>query len=206
MVKVIVFVEGGGNRKLDDACRRGFRQFFIRAGLNPSCFSIVACGNATKACERFVMRLNCPLPNEVSLLLVDSEEPVAAADAWSHLSSRKENKLRRPVGASDDSAQLMVQCMEAWFLADRETLKAYFGQSFSDSKLPSSANIEAVAKDRTLESLKDTTRESKKGRYDKGEHSFAILERLDASKVVKASHHAEALIAVIRSKSTAETK
>ena len=32
------------------------------------------------------------------------------------------------MGATDEQAHLMVQCMEAWFLADRETLAAVFGR------------------------------------------------------------------------------
>ena len=45
----------------------------------------------------------------------------------------------------------MVQCMENWFLADRETLRAYFGQGYKETALPAiTHDIEIIARDAAL--------------------------------------------------------
>ena len=61
-------------------------------------------------------------PNDLPLLLVDSEGPVAAGQtSWQHLKARDNWDKPRPV--SDDQAFLMVEVMETWFIADRH----YYG-------------------------------------------------------------------------------
>lgn len=38
----------------------------------------------------------------------------------------------------------MVQCMENWFMADKECLALFFGQGFNVNALPNNPNIEAI--------------------------------------------------------------
>ena len=91
--------------------------------------------------------------------------------------------------------------MEAWFLADKDCLAAYFGQGFNRNALPDRPEIEDVAKGDVLEGLKRATRHCKKGGYSKGRHSFDILERIDPAQVVTTSPHASRLVETLRRKS-----
>ena len=88
----------------------------------------------------------------------------------------------------------MVQMMESWFLADREALAAYYGQGFRAGALPSNTRIEDVAKDDVIDGLEQATRNTSKGRYSKGRHSFDLLARLAPAKVTNASPYAKRLI------------
>ncbi|CAM5782848.1 hypothetical protein CCAE64S_01035 [Castellaniella caeni] len=93
----------------------------------------------------------------------------------------------------------MVQCMEAWLIADPSTLKKYFGQNFHDKKLPNPANpLEHVTKDTLYRALKDATKDSQKGAYGKGKHSFELLAMTDPAKVVQASPWAQRLVETLR--------
>ena len=97
----------------------------------------------------------------------------------------------------------MVQCMEAWFLADVECLAEYFGEGFNRNALPQRREIEEIGKRDLLVGLARATRRSEKGKYGKGRHSFDILVRLDPDRVLAVSPHAECLIDTLREK-TAE--
>ena len=106
-----------------------------------------------------------------------------------------------PDGATDDNAHLMVQCMETWFLADRDCLEAFFGRGFNRKALPGHRNIEEIAKADVFEGLKNATRRCQpKGEYGKGSHSFEILSEIDPSKVLAASPHAKRLIDTLQAK------
>ena len=193
MVKVLVYVEGGRGRVLDGACREGFKKFFAKAIPSDAPLEIIPCGNASETLKRFAMRLALRDPREVPVLLVDSEEPVDS-EAWTHLAARQENKLKRPAEAPTDSAHLMVQCMESWFMADPDKLKNYFGKGFSANSLLNANSIETAAVDAVLVSLKKAAKVTSKGEYDKGRDSFKILALIDVEKVTKASPHAKRLI------------
>ena len=93
----------------------------------------------------------------------------------------------------------MVQCMEAWFVADRQSLGVYFGQDFKAAALPAQ-DVEAIAKDDLERKLKQATRSCSKGKgtYRKGRHSFELLGCLDPSKVMESSPHARWLIDALR--------
>ena len=95
--------------------------------------------------------------------------------------------------------------MENWFLADRETLRTYFGQGYRDAALPApTRNIETVPKDSSIDALKTATKDCKaKIRYGKGEHSFAILGRIDPAKVTAASPWAARFVTAVKTAMTA---
>jgi len=101
---------------------------------------------------------------------------------------RKGDKWQKPLHATDDHLYLMVQCMEAWFLADREAMRRFFDQGFQESALPApTAPIESVGKEDLYARLKKATRDTKtKGAYGKGAHSFRLLATLDP-KLISAS-------------------
>lgn len=88
----------------------------------------------------------------------------------------------------------MVQCMEAWFLADEDALERFFGDGFKAKALPKHEDIEKVYKKDLFAKLQSATRGTKsKGPYDKGAHGFKILASLDPNKVIAASKHAKRL-------------
>ena len=203
LVKCKVYVEGGGNTKVTRAaCRKGFSEFFGRAGLKGRMPRVMPCGDRREAYDDFCEALGAAHDDEFVLLLVDSEEPVAeGSDPWSHLGNRAADRWSRPREAGDDSAQLMVQCMEAWFLADQDSLARFFGAGFNRSALPARSDVENVPKDDIEAGLKMATRRcGKKLTYHKGRHSFAILAELDPGKVTAASPHAKRLVDAIRGK------
>lgn len=196
-MSVTVYIEGGGNGKeLRTRCRQGFSEFFRKAGLAGRMPKLVACGAREKAYDRFCSALG--RSDEIFVvLLVDSEGPVTEnAGPWTHL--RERDNWRKPTQATDENAHLMVQCMEAWFFADKETLANYFGNGFNRNALSNQAAVENIARIDIEQGLKNATQQCKpKGRYNKGRHSFAILGQINPEKVIAASPHARQLIAIL---------
>ena len=160
---------------------------------------VIVSGSRESAFDMFRTALGSRKAEEFIVLLVDSEDPVAESSGpWLHLSTR--DRWTKPDEATDENAHLMVQCMEAWFLADKDNLAAYFGHGFNRNALPGRPKIEDVAKEDVLQGLKNATRQCKKGEYGKGRHSFDILERIDPAQVTIASPHADRLIQTMREK------
>ena len=199
-MKVRVYVEGGGDcAPLRSRCREGFSKFFRNAGLGRAMPKVTACGSRLSAYRKFCTALANAKDGDFIVLLVDSEDPVRAASAWQHLHDRKGDRWTRPSGASDDSAHLMVQVMESWFLADKEALSGYFGRGFRETALPAHGNIEEIAKADVLTGLKNATHKcATKSQYDKGQHSFDILARLEPERVSERSPRAKQLLTTIR--------
>lgn len=205
-----VFVEGGGNNssQLKADCRKGFASFLAKAGLKGKMPKIVACGSRKDAYDDFCTALS---NGEEAMLLVDSEESVNSSllgtddeyetwKPWQHLAQREGDKWLKPENATNKQCHLMVQCMESWFLADRDTLKSFFGQGFQENQLPAAANsIEAIGKQQVYDALEKATADCKtKAQYGKGEHSFKILELIAPSKVIEASPWARRWINVTK--------
>jgi hypothetical protein len=90
-----------------------------------------------------------------------------------------------------------VQTIEAWFHADKATLRQYYGGSFKESALNGRTNVEEILKADLFDGLKRATKDCQKGEYSKGQHSFQILARIDPSKVRAASPHAERLLTTL---------
>ncbi len=198
MVKIKLYVEGGGSsRALKRACRRGFRKFIEKSGLKGTMPEIVASGSRRNAYEDFRTRQrNTAAKNEGPMLLLDAERAVGETGPWQHLKGR--DGRDRPAGATDDQCHLMVEVMESWFLADRTALEEYYGQGFQETALPSNQQIEQVAKNDVLNRIRQATRRTSKGRYDKGRHSFEILATIDSAKVTNASRHARRFVETLQ--------
>ena len=207
-----LYIEGGGDRKggraLRRALRRAFGTFFENAGLRGHLLQIVAGGDGNRTYKGFCKAHRSAGRGDFVALLVDAEEPVkSGTTGWRHLRERKENKLAQPDGAADDQVHLMVECMEAWFLADRTCLETYFWGGFKTHALPGQSNkVEAIPKDDLIAGLENAARTSEKCKkeknrtYDKGKDSFKILEMLDPKLVCSASPHARCLIDVLNQK------
>lgn len=196
MVATKLYVEGGGDSNaLRTRCREGFSAFLENAGLKGRMPRIVACGTRGKAYHHFCTALRQCRSGEFVVLLVDSEEPVPAGSGpWEFLLFRKDDRWSSPADAANDDIHLMVQCMEAWFLTDKDALARYYGQGFTATALPGDPGVEQIPKDDVLQGLRNATRHTQKGEYDKGEISFRILAVIAPDKVTKASPHASRFI------------
>lgn len=198
LVRVRVYVEGGYSSSLDTQCRKAFSEFFKKAGLSGHMPRVIACGSRTEAFKRFRTALSQADSEVISLLLVDAEDQVEPqGTSWQHLNSR--DSWQRPASALDEQAHLMVQTMESWFLADVPSLERYFGGNFRSASLTNRESIEDVPKKDVLAQLKLASRDSQKGTYDKGSHSFAILAQIDPEKVIQRSSFAKRLIDNLKS-------
>jgi hypothetical protein len=191
-VSTKIYVEGGGEQKRTvTACRAAFGKYFERvvpAGRQPR---VVVCGSRQQAYKDFVLGLNDPRYERV-LLLVDAEDHVVDGDGpWEHL--RKHDGWARPNDAEQDSGHLMVQCMESWFMADKESLVEFYGQGFNANALPARVEIELISKRDVSGGLESATRHTQKGEYHKTHHGFAILAAIDPQKVEAVSPFAKRL-------------
>jgi len=208
---VTVYVEGGNKGNLRHECRKGFRLFFEKAGFKgkmPSFFPSSGRGSAYKDYHNAVKN------NENAMLLVDSETAISPQyqkgspdtwQPWAHLKSNQQDQWEKPEGGKDADCHLMVQAMESWFLADRDGLKAFFGQGFSENALPPTP-IEDISKQTLFSALKQATRTCKtktKAIYDKGAHSFQLLARIDPKKVTQASPWAKRFVDAVQERMSA---
>jgi hypothetical protein len=147
-----------------------------------------ACGGRGAAYDDFKTALRgAATTGEYPVLLVDSEAPVNNAP-WQHLHAR--DGWERPAGAEEDQVQLMVQCMETWCVADRETLREFFGHTFQESALTPLDSLEARTKESVQEALAKATRDCGRQRvYEKGKRSFELLGRLNPVELRKHLPH-----------------
>jgi len=193
-VNVRIYVEGGSEGSTKSNCRKAFRTFFEKV-IQPGTFRVIASGSRARAFQDFCSALREHREDYI-LLLVDSETAVGAAP-WQHLNTRVGDNWQRPGGASDDQAHLMVQVMEAWFLADQQALAEYYGQGFLRNSLPRRDNVEQIPKEKVFRVLRHASRGTQKGEYHKTRHGFDLLEQIDPSIVRAASHHANRLLLVL---------
>ena len=101
----------------------------------------------------------------------------------------------QPPGAANDSAFLMVQVMETWFLADRGTLRQFFGSALNENHFRQWLDLEAVPKDTVIDALERATANCQKP-YSKGRVSFGLLGRIDPVRVANSCPHANYLLAL----------
>ena len=200
MVTATLYIEGGGEGKdLRGRFRRGWQAFFGAAGVG-SRIKIVRGAGRQQTFKRFVSAVSDPRSDTIPLLLVDSEEAVAAGQSvWRHLVDR--DGWRKPKDADEDQAFLMVQVMETWFLADTDGLRRYFGEGFRDRAVKHWPILEDVPKSTALKALESATKECRKP-YAKGKTSFELLGEVDPARVAAACPHAEALLQRLRALSS----
>ena len=200
-MSIRIYVEGGGDRaEQKNRLRRGFQEFFKKAGLAGNMPKVVACGSRTKALERFSSAVTS---NEfTALLLVDSEEPVKKRKPWQHL--KDSDNWERPGGATDYQCHLMVQVMESWFLADVEALKSYYGREFQESAVSKNTDVEVIPKQEVTKRLEKATRLTKSGPYHKGNHSADLLSMIDPAEVRDKSSYARRLVSLLETDTLSE--
>jgi uncharacterized protein DUF4276 len=192
-VSVKLYVEGGGEGQLlDTLFRQGWQQFFEAAGLAGKMPKVVRGQGRTQTLDLFAMAVARPRAGALPLLLVDSEDPVEEGHSvWQHLEARDDWK--RPPGAAENQAFLMVQVMETWFLADRDLLRRYFGSSLRENHLRPWPVLEDVPKATVFDALKKATAGCQRP-YAKGKVSYELLGQLSPKQVEAACPHAKALL------------
>lgn len=197
MVKIKLYVEGAAQRNdlQRTQCREAFSMFFKAAGVAKRPRT-VPCGSRQAAYDAFKVAVGSAKSDELPLLLVDSEDPIADGRSnWQHLKAR--DNWDKPLSAREDQVFLMVQVMESWFLADLDTLRRYFGSGFSDAQFRAWPALEAVPKQTVLEVLDKATANCKQV-YKKGDVSFAILSNLNPAQVEATCPHARSLLERLR--------
>ena len=197
VVRVRLFIEGGGNNRLNDLFRRAWTNFFKSAGLAGRQPAIVPGGSRNKTFDRFSSALREGRADDLPILLVDSEGSVTDGHSvWQHLQAT--DGWAQPPEVGGGRAFLMVQVMETWLLADRCTLRNYFGKSFRENHLPEWPDLEKISKDTVLQSLERATAGCNK-RYAKGTVSVEVLGRINPGMVVRRCPHAKTILEYLRS-------
>ena len=192
--EIRIYVEGGGDGKDQKSqIRKGFSEFFYKAVGKR--IKIIACGNRVKTFRDFQLALKTH-PRAFNLLLVDSEGPVNSTP-WQHLHNRTADKWRQPQNATNEHCHLMVQMMEAWFIADLEAIKRFYGQGFNVSPIPKNTNVEDIPKETLISAFQIATKNTIRGQYGKIKHGSKILEQLDADKVRTAAPHCNRLLTTL---------
>ncbi|MEZ2280164.1 MAG: DUF4276 family protein [Microcoleus sp.] len=159
-------------------------------------------GSRRDACDDFLMSVES-YPEAFNVLLVDSESPVSESHTpWEHLRSRKEDQpwILDSLGIDDACCHLMVQTMEAWFIADIDALNKFYNGGFKADYLREkleNQSVEKVLKYNLTKWLKSATDETSKGKYHKTRHAPKLLALLDIDKVRKASPSCERLFTTI---------
>jgi len=187
--------------------RPGFRKFFQElfdiADSKGIKITSILCGSRRDAYEDFKMALESH-PDAFNILLVDSESPVCETDTpWEHLRKRKEDQpwILDSVDLDEACCHLMVQTMEAWFIADIDALTAFYEEGFREEKIQRGMeqyqSVEQVSKDTIDVWLKAATRHTSKGKYKKAIHAPEILKLLNVARVRQASPNCDRLFTTL---------
>ena len=199
--EIRIYIEGGGDSsETKRTLKRGFSGFFSTLILEIRAkrikFDLILCGGRQAAYEAFMYAID-DHPDAFNVLLVDAEAAVVGKK-WAHLKKRDKWSSR---GLSEEHCHLMVQVMEAWFLAGPDGLEAYYSDpGFSRKALPSVKNVETVDKARVYTALKEATLGTRKGEYHKIKHASALLDRLRIEQIRGSSKHLNDFYMTINSK------
>ena len=94
----------------------------------------------------------------------------------------------------------MVQVMEAWIIADIETLRRFYGQGFNANPIPGQEDVELIAKTDLERALIQATRNTQKGEYHKIRHGPKILALVDVSKIRNRARHCDRMFTTLSNK------
>lgn len=192
-MSVAIYMEGGGEGPNGRAAlRRGMdgllgplKKLARRRAIR---WKLTCCGPRNEAFRRFQDAVESG-EDAVVVLLVDAEEPVAGTPR-NHLQNRDGWRLGF---ATDDNVHLMVQTMESWIVADPDALRKYYGQGFNARALPTTQNLEEVAKRDIDRALRQATERTQKREYHKIRHASDLLQRIDAEVVMAKCRHCRRL-------------
>jgi len=184
--KIRIYVEGGGDGSSGKAAiRRGLNTFLeplrelVRA--KRIRWNLTACGSRESAYDLFCTALRTHQDAFVVLLVDAESRPVDPTSPWKHL--KTQDGWDCPEQATEDSAQLMVQAMEAWIVADPDAVKAYYGNKFNERKLPNIKSIESVSPSQLESGLKDAAGPTQKKTYHKIRDAEGLLKCISLETV-----------------------
>jgi len=158
----------------DRALREGFGRLFAK--VSPSSRLKWVAGKSTAETRKRFELGRASNPEDRCLLLIDQED------------------LTSSRGASEF---WMVQLMEAWFLADPEALKRYYGEGFQASALPRRPNVEEIPKDDVTRALRNATVKTTKGKYHKTAHGPDLLGVIDPTLLRRAAQNCDLLFQAV---------
>lgn len=182
LVRAVIYLEGGGSSKEVLArCREGFRNLLSRCQFE-NLPRLVACGSRGNAFSAFEIAHRANQAEYVALW-IDSEYPIDDINkTWDHLAAH--DAWNRPNGTSDEQVLLSTTCMETLIVADRETLRTYYGSRMQETALPRLFQLENRDRHEVFRKLVHATR-SCTNAYTKGSRSFQILGQLQPANLEK---------------------
>jgi hypothetical protein len=202
MTNIAIYVEGGGDTAQQKAdLRTGLDQLLGRqkqAARNKRLgWKLVPCGGRDNARKAFLAAIHNSAGQTLCVLLVDAEEGLPAettGQAAENAQARKNHLIQRDrwhlANIDPHQIHLMVQCMEAWIVADPDALARYYGKKFLPQKLPNRRNLEEEPKAQLYEKLADATRLTTRGEYSESNqskirHGSKLLSLLDPEQVAQ---------------------
>lgn len=193
VTEIRLYIEG------DPALRPGFSKF-LRKGIGDDLdqqhvkLRPILCGNIDDTWKKFYQEWTADA--EVAhLLLVDADAKVTGQPRQ-HLHPKHS---WMPEGSEDRSYHLMVQMMEAWFVADPDALAVYYGKGFDDRELRRRRDVETYSKEDLEKILADATANTKNRWSDKNKlrHAIDLLQKIDPQKVRRRAHHCDQLLGAL---------
>jgi hypothetical protein len=181
--EIRLYVEGGGNSESRKKLRKSFRAFLEkgeeRIKRESARLRIIFCGSKSDTYDNFKYSLS-DHRQAFNILLVDSDGPKELSqNCWQYLGWNA-------LGTNESHCHLIVQEMEAWFIADIETLKNFYGRRLKEKAIRNH-KVEEIA------NPKEALRKACQDTYHEIDHAADLLGRVDAAKVRKVSPHCNRL-------------
>ena len=83
--------------------------------------------------------------------------------------------------------------MEAWFIADIENLRIFYGSDLNINSIPRRKDVEQIDKMSLFNALVAATRRTQKGEYQKIRHGAKLLGLINPALVRQAAPHCDRL-------------
>lgn len=179
----------------DSLLKPGFRDFFRElldeAAKKRRRLQLIAAQGSPCRDFRIGMQSN---PDAWNILLKDSEGP---DDGTLSVNLCKHEEWN----PSGTSIFWMVEMMEAWFHADKDALREFYGPGFKERALKPNPKVEQIPKRDLKSGLSAATRHTFKGQGDyfknKTSHGPKLLGMIDPEKVRKAAPNCDMLFRAI---------
>jgi len=190
-MSIAFYVEGGGDSEAGKAAlRQGFDGLLAAqkgaAYARKVRWKTVLCGGRNATFDAFLNATTKRTANVV-VLVVDAEDPVTTTTPEgrvAHLAARDGWRFDDIVA---ERVHLMTQCMEAWIVADPESLATYYGKGFHAKALPRRNVLDDEPKASLYTALESATKGTQKGSYGKIKHASELLKRIRPSVLVTRS-------------------